>query len=306
MPDLYVCGASAINYYSKCGICVTTDLLSFSNTAVPDLPYTHMLGAARSPDSTCLITTNSGGVIRTSDFVSYVCYDMNFKQSQMNQIIHNNQFIAAGYDRNHLNQEQAQLWISGNGFDQYSWQARYAVFDTYSAFTNLCTTAGSNVVAVGYADNLRTSLLVMGTALGTWQRVNLPSQLQGGLWSVASDGVRVWVGGQGWVATALLSNLNSWTKTDLGVSQTVRSLVTVNNQVVAVAGDQIFYSDNLFDYQHTQVPGHTLTQCVVFGDKVIIGSHSLLTQSDLFVWDPTLKSLQNKSCGVQAYAFMIV
>lgn len=306
MSDLYVIGAQAINYYSKCGITRTSNLTSFMSSDVPDVPYTHLLSAAQNPAGLVIMSTNSGGVVTTSDFINYVSYDYQGKQAQIQKITWNQQFVAVGYLRDDQNNEQAYVWTTGNAFDEYSWQARYAVFDAYSAFTNVCTSTSNNLIAVGHANQLQTSLFLVGTATSSWQLIQMPPNLQGGLWSVVSDGVRVWVGGTGWVATALLSNLNTWTRTDLGMHKVISSMSVCNGVVVAVAANSLFYSTNGFDYASEQLPGRTLTQTHVYDDKVIVGSHSLLTESDLFVFDPADLSLKSVKSGVHAYAFVTV
>ena len=306
MPNLYAFGAQAINYYSKCGICASTDLTTFAPVSAPDLPYTHLLSATRSPDGTWCMTTNSGGAVRTEDLTNYYAYDLNNKQWQFNKVLYSTQFVAVGYSRTTQNQEQAMLFISGNAFDEYSWQARYAVFDTYSAFTDVCDTTPGTMVAVGHANQLQTSLLIAGSVPSTWQQIELPQNMQGGLWSVSSDLTHIWVGGRGWIATAPVTNLTNWIRIELGVSDAVTHILNSNGITVAVAGDKMFYSQNGVDYTHIQMPGHQLTSAHAFGGKIIVGGHSMLTQSDMWVFDPVSKQVEPKKTGVHAYSFVTV
>lgn len=306
MPNLYAFGAQAINYYSKCAICSTTDGTTFPTVVAPDLPYTHLLSVAQSPDGAWCMTTNSGGAVRTSDLVNYYAYDLNNKQSQFIKVLYNTQFVSVGYTRTAQNSEQAMIFSSDSAFDEYSWQTRFAIFDAYSSFTDVCTTIDDTVIAVGHANQLQTSLMVTGSVSSTWNQIPLPQNLQGGLWSVHSDGTHIWVGGRGWVAKAPLSNLTSWIRTDLSVSSTVTQIVTLNGVTVAIAGNMLFHSTNGVDYMAIQIPGHQLTCAHAYEGKIWVGGHSLLTQSDMWVFDPVSKSIQPKKTGVHAYSFVTV
>jgi hypothetical protein len=303
---LYVLGAAAPFYFSKCGISRSTDLITWQQVPSPSLPHTHILSAARSASGIMIMSTNSGGMITTSDFQSYVTYDVDGKQSQFQKVIWNQGFVSVGFKRNNLLQEQAHVWRSSNAFDQYSWPASHIVQDDYSAFTDITTTAGTNLITVGHGASLSRSLLATGSYAGAWNLINLPSHVQGGLWSVASDGVSMWVGGRGWVASALLTNLQSWTRTNLALPHTVTSLLHHAGITYAAAGDTAYVSENGFDYVGHKLPGRTLTTLHVHDDQVLVGSHSLLTQHDLFVWDPITKVWQPRKSHVHGYAFVSI
>jgi len=306
MPNLYAFGAQAINYYSKCGICSTTDLTSFVPVSAPNLPYTHLLSATRSPSGAWCMSTNSGGAVRTSNLVDYYSYDLSNKQWQFNKVLYSTQFVAVGFVRTLENLEQATLFISDSAFDEYSWQARFAVFDTYSAFTDVCNTSAGNMVAVGYANKLQTSLMIVGSVSGRWEQIQLPEHIQGGVWSVSSDGTHIWVGGRGWIAVAPLTNLSNWIRIDLGTSDTVTQIVNANGLTAAVAGDRVFYSTNGVDYDNILIPGHELTCVHAYNSKIIIGGHSMLTQTDMWVFDPVSKQVDPKKTGIHAYSFVMV
>ena len=304
--DLYVLGAAAPYYFSKCGISHSSDLILWQPDQSPPVPHTHILSADRSASGLTVMSTNSGGVITTTDFQSYAAYDMDFKHSQFQKVVWNQGFVAVGFKRNAQLQEQAYIWRSDSAFDQFSWPASFFLSNTYSAFTDVTTTSGSNLITVGYADGLSASVLATGGFTTAWNQINLPANVQGGLWSVASDGVRIWVGGRGWVATTLLTNLQSWTRTNLDTSHTVTSLMHHAGQVYAVAGDHIYTSSNGFDYVSHALPGRTLTVTHVHDGQVVVGSHSLLTQSDLFVWDAIQLAWQPRRSQVHAYAFVSI
>lgn len=299
-------GAAAPYYFSKCGISHSSDLNTWQQDVSPPVSHTHILSADRSMSGLTVMSTNSGGVITTTDFLTYNSYDMDSKASQFHKVIWNQGFVAVGFQRNSLLQEQAYIWRSDSAFDQYSWPASFIISDAYSAFTNVTTTSGSNLIAVGYAGGLTQSVMVTGSYLGVWDQIDLPTNVQGGLWSVTSDGVRIWIGGRGWVASALLTNLQSWTKTNLDTIQTVTSIIHHAGQVYVVAGDHIYTSQNGFDYEAHQVPGRTLTTAHVHDDQVVVGSYSLLTQSDLFVWDAIQSVWQPRLSQVHGYAFVSI
>ena len=304
--DLYVLGAAAPYYFSKCGISHSSDLTMWQQDVSPTVPQTHILSADRSASGITVMSTNSGGVITTTDFQSYAAYDMDQKASQFHKVIWNQGFVAVGFQRNSLLQEQAYVWRSDTAYDEYSWPASFIIFDAYSALTDVVTTSGSNLIAVGHASGLSQSLLVTGSYSGLWDQIDLPTNVQGGLWSVTSNGVRIWIGGRGWVASALLTNLQSWTRTNLETAQTVASLIHHAGQVYAVAGDHIYASSNGFDFVSHQLPGRTLTTAHVHDDQVVVGSHSLLTQSDLFVWDAIQSVWQPRLSQVHGYAFVSI
>lgn len=306
MSNLYVLGAAAPYYFSKCGITRTSDLTTFESVSVPHVPHTHIQSAVRSDSGVTVMSTNSGGVITTADFSSYNVYDMDNKQIQFNKVIWNQGFVSVGFRRNSQLQEQAYIWRSGNAVDQYSWPAVYLIQDAYSAFMGVTATSGANLIAVGYAGGLTQSVLVTGSYLDAWNLIPLPANVQGGLWSVTSDGVRIWIGGRGWVASALLTDLQSWTRTDLTPAHTVTSIMHHAGQVYVVAGDHIHTSTNGFDYVSHQLPGRTLTVTHVHDDQVVMGSHSLLTQSDLFVWDAVQSVWQPRQSQVHGYAFVSI
>jgi hypothetical protein len=305
MATLYALGASAPHYFSKCGISVKQSD-AWMTAPAPDVPHTHILHAVRNSTGVTLMATNAGGVITTTDFTSYVAYHMDDQQSQFVKVGWRDVFVSVGFKRDAHLREQAHIWMSGNAFDQYSWQARFAVFDDYSAFTHLCVTTGNNWIAVGHAQNLTESLFVMGSTLSSWNQITLPASLQGGIWSIAHDAGRVWVGGRGWVATTLVNNWNSWVKTDLGVPHTVTDILIQNGVVHVLAGDSLFYSDNQFDYERVQLPGRTLTCAHVHEGDLYVGSHSLLTQSDVFVWNSDSHELMGNRSNTHAYAFVTV
>ena len=304
--DLYVLGAAAPYYFSKCGISHSANLTTWSQDVSPPVPRTHILSADRGVSGLTVMSTNSGGVITTTDFLTYNSYDMDSKASQFHKVIWNQGFVAVGFRRDAQLQEQAYIWRSGNAFDQYSWPASFLLSDSYSAFTDVTTTSGTNLIAVGHASGLTQSVFVTGSYAGAWNQIPLPQNVQGGLWSVASNGVRIWIGGRGWVASALLTNLQSWTRTNLDTAQTVTSIIHHAGQVYVVAGDHIYISENGFDYVSHQVPGRTLTTAHVHDDQVVVGSHSLLTQSDLFVWDAIQSVWQPRQSQVHGYAFVSI
>lgn len=306
MSDLYVMGAQAINYFSKCGVTRTSDLATFQPQSTPDAPFTHVQSVARSTGGQVIMSTNAGSMITTTDFQTYSVYDLDAKSSQFQNVTWNQGFVAVGFKRDGVLQEQAHVWRSDSAFDQYSWPSAFIMQDAYSAFTNVTTVLGNQLMAVGYANGLSTSLLVSGSYAGVWDQIDLPANVHGGLWSVASDGVRIWIGGKGWVAQASLSNLSSWTRTELTTRCAVTHLEYHAGQVWAVAGDTMFTSANGYDYTATQFPGRTLTVTHVHDGGIILGSHSLLTQSDLFVWDAVTKVWQPKQSRVHAYAFVSI
>lgn len=298
-------GASATNYFNKCGISQTDNLTDFQSLSVPDLPFTSIQCAAIH-NNLVVMSTQSGSMITTSNFQDYDTYDFNQKQNQVQKMVWNQEFVAAGFTRNVQMQEQACVWLSTNGADEYSWRAAYLVQDDYSAFTNMITTLGTQIMAVGHAQNLTQSLMLLGSVNGTWQLIPLPAQVQGGLWSVASDGLRIWVGGRGWIAQSSLANLASWIRTDLPTKKTIQHIQFVNNQVIALVGDQVYTSSNGVDYTSTHIMGRNLTVSHVHDGEIILGSHSLLTQSDLFVWNSSDQSWQPRKSQVHAQAFLSI
>lgn len=303
---LYVLGAAAPYYFSKCGISHSSDLITWSQDQTPAVPHTHILSADRAASGLTVMSTNSGGVITTMNFQTYVSYDMDAKSSQFNKVIWNQGFVTVGFKRNSQLQEQAHIWLSGNAFDEYSWSVSYFLSDPYSAFTDVTMTSGSSLIAVGHAGGLTQSVLATGSYAGGWNQISLPTNVQGGAWSVTSDGVRIWMGGRGWVASALLTNLQSWTRTNLATPHTVTHLMHHAGTVYAVAGDHIYLSENGFDYTASRLPGRTLTATHVHDGQVVLGSHSLLTQSDLFVWNPTQSEWQPHRSQVHGYAFVSI
>lgn len=306
MSDLYMMGAQAINYFSKCGITRTSDLVTFQPAQSPQVPHTHIQSGVRSPSSQVVMTTNAGSVITTPNFQDYSVYDVDFKQSQFQKVTWNQGFVAVGFKRNTQLQEQAHVWTSDSAFDQFSWPAAFLIQDAYSAFTHVTNLPGQQVATVGYALNLTRSLLATGSYSGGWQTIQLPDHVQGGLWSITYAGGFVWIGGRGWVARASLNNLGVWTRTDLTTSHTVTHILFNAGKVYALAGDQVFVSVNGVDYSSVKFPGHTLTVAHVHDGQVVLGSHSLLTQSDLFVWDMTSQTWLPKQSQVHAYAFVSI
>jgi len=294
-------GAQAINYFSKPGITRTNDLITFDAQPTPNVPFTHVQSAARSQSGQVIMSTNSGSMITTQDFQTYSVYDLDAKASQFQKVTWNQGFVAVGFKRDQLLQEQAHVWISDSAFDQYSWPAAFIMQDAYSAFTNVSTITGDQLITVGYTNGLSTSLLVSGSYAGVWDQIDLPAHVQGGLWSVASDGVRIWIGGRGWVAQATINDLTSWTRTDLDTLSTVTHIQHHAGQVWLVAGDRMFQSSNGYDYVSEQIAGRTLTVTHVHDDQLIVGSHSLLTQSDLFVWDGEAWNPRKSQVHAQAF-----
>lgn len=305
MPELYALGASAPHYFSKCAIAQKKPA-GWQSVPAPDLPHVHVLHATSSGTGVHLLTLNSGALATTTDFTTYVSYDLDQNQTFFHKVAWRDRFVGVGFKRNGLNQEQAHVFTSDTAFDSYSWQARFAVNDSYSAFTNISATPDQGWIAVGHAESLTRSLFVTGTTLGTWNQITLPTNVQGGLWSVATNSQRVWIGGQGWVATAEIQNLSTWTRTNLSVPHAVTHVQIVNGQVIALAGDSLFYSTNLFDYAQVQVPGRCFTSAHVHDQKVYVGSQSLLTQQDVFVWDTNQKILTGEQSLVHAQVFLTV
>jgi hypothetical protein len=310
MSELYCLGGSARHYYSKPVIRVSTQIPEFETVDLGVTTQGHIQTATRTPTGFWCMACSNGVMIRSDTQVPFVAYDFDSKNSQILKLVFSqSNHVAVGFKRLPNLKEQAHIWISTSAFDQYSWQAVHAEFDSYSAYTQAHVVNSNQILVVGHAQGLTRSLLVQGSPTSGWGNIQLPDSMSGGAWSVTHDAGRVWVAGRGWIATTLLNqitNPDSWTVTELPTTRAVTHMIVHGQITWAVAQDHLLYSSNAFDYQIIHKPGRTFTQLHVHENKIYVGSHSLLTQSDLYMWDPVQKDLIAYQSLAHANAFVTV
>lgn len=320
MTQLYAFGQDPRAFYSQSLGSVAVENLdgsiTWSSLSQPMKVHTGLKSAAS--DGTVWISVGGGyGSSSTNPAHTWLDYSIWQGWTNLTKIVHNGaEFYAVGFVKNSSNRdEQATVFTTNDGADSSVWVQQFLYPNSYSGFCDIASLGGSQLIAVGYQNGLNNALVAFTSDGIIWQTLDLDPQLTGAIFSVSYDAVsnRIWLGGQGWIATGLWNQ----TATQFSISRNLRSngkpravtaIANNGNQVVACQASNAWFSSNGTDWYAAAQPGYNFESAAWFANKWYLGCTSTLNQYTGFVMtinglSPSLVGFNN---GVQATSLFTV
>jgi hypothetical protein len=300
MTTLYSFGADARAYRNWALSASTADGVSWNQLARPSNPGSVIHDVAT--DQTVWLAVGSGWASRSLDpQQSWNQYALQNGWLSLHRIIHaGSRFLAVGVTKNSITLEEHAVIVSTeNGVDSSVWPLVYQHPVSSSVFWDI-TPVGSGFLVVGSENNQ--SLAVSSADGVIWEQITLDINSNSFLSSVTHDSVsnQTLIGGVGITALGSLSS-NSWTtNTHVSKDQFPKAIVSVNvrdDHWLATGGSTAWISNNGVDWKPLSVPGYSLGRTTWFGNRWLIGAHSILTQHTGFELDPVnpqLKGFNNQ------------
>lgn len=317
MTNLYAFGQDPLSFYSQGLGSVSADGATWTKLSKP-MPARNNLASAAT-DGTNWVAVGPGVAASTLDpGATWNSYSLWNGWATLTKIIHNGtRFYSVGFEKNWSDlAERAVVFSTVAGGDASVWAQQYEHAQLNSGFVDVLSLGGSNLLAVGWEEDLAQSLAAVSTDGTEWEPIALGSAIPGAVFSATYHAAsnRVWVAGQGWIATALWTPLSpEWTVSrDLFSNQRPRAITVLANNgannVIAAGASTVWYSRNGTDWYSLDAPGYTFTSAAFYQNRWYLGCVSTLNRWTGFTLDPALNepSLEGYHSGVQATSLLVV
>ena len=317
MTNLVAFGQDPKAFYTQNLVSESTDGVSWTKLPVPTAVHNRLRSAATNGVS--VVAVGEGVAASSVDINSgWTSYNIFAGWVNLQKIIHNGtQYYAVGYHKQwDTLVEQATVFVSDDGEDSSVWIQQYQDPNSYSGLTDIVSLGGSNLLAVGYQNGMKDPLMLFSSNNGiSWQSIVVNPVLQGPLFSVSYNSItnRIWIGGQGWIATAIWSGVatNYVVSNNLlnnGKARSITAIANRGNEAVAVGANTVWYSTNNTDWNSFRQDGYTFVSAYNYQSKWYLGTTSTMNRYTAFVLTGIsgTASLSGLDCLVQPTAWFEV
>lgn len=238
-------------------------------------------------------------------------------------IVHLGLYILVGARKDPVTlNEYAVIYTTATGDATNSWYKAYESADPHSMIMDVTAVGTTNtLVAVGYQNGIKNPLAILSPDLGqTWNNIPLdPTVFSSAVYSVAVGGdfnppnnpttvtTNIYFGGNGWISIyeqKLFVNTQSTTEKfyllsdqfkvnnqakpirRIAANNTYAAGLIKTHNLIALQGDTVHYSNNLFDWQSLQQPGYHFVSAfydTTYADGTwYLGTQSMLNQYNMF------------------------
>lgn len=299
MTALYAFGNNPGYYFSQSGISVsvtgnTNDFVGLTHT--PFQVHSACVGAAYNPVADTWIAVSNKGEIAYSDNLTepWSTYYLSNKFVNIRRIIANQgRYVLVGAIKDPVSlSEKAVIFTTALGGNANQWYQAYTNTNSHSMILDITVVPSSSnlpstLIASGYNNGGLLPLLLISTDNGlNWSQVELdPNIIKGTIYSVAVAGdplnatqagsVKLYLGGTSSISVVDFSTNHLYLLSDQffinGKSKPIYRIVANNSlglsgittqSLIALQSNNIYFSNNLFDWHSVQTPGYTLISAV--------------------------------------------
>ena len=247
------------------------------------------------------VATNGISVVAVGEGVAASSVDINSSWTSytifsgwvnLQKVIHNGtQYYAVGFHKQwNTLVEQATVFVTDDGEDSSVWIQQYQDPNLYSGLTDIASLGGTRLVAVGYQNGMADPLIMFSSDGLFWQSIPVAAALQGPLFSVSynSSTNRIWIGGQGWIATGIWNGANtsyvvSANLLNNGKARSITAIANRGSEAVAVGANTVWYSTNSTDWSRLSQDGYTFVSVYSYQNKWYLGTTSTMNRYTAFV-----------------------